>query len=106
MARRALLRPTDATNEGSRLLRILLLRQSFGALAKKLRCDESAVRNYAHERRKPDRMMRARAAEPPPAGLGIPDDAWDARPSSDLYASSEPETSRVAPAVPPTTRRA
>jgi hypothetical protein len=96
-----LLRPTDATNEGSRLLRVLLVRQSFGAIAKRVGCDESAIRHYAHERRKPDRMLRARMHE----RLGIRDDAWDERPSADLYATSEPETARAAPPLPPTTRR-
>lgn len=88
-AGRASLSPAAATNDGSRRLRELLRQQSFGGLARRLRCDERAVRWWAREEFKPSRLMRARLLEV----LAIPEDAWDLAPSSDPYASG-PATRR------------
>lgn len=84
--------PEEATNEGARRLRVLLITQSFEQIARRLLCDEGAVRHYATMRRKPNAQIRRRGR----TELGIPDDAWDDAPNSDVYAA----------AVPPTTRRA
>jgi hypothetical protein len=88
--RRSKLEPSGATNEGARQLRELLVRQTFGALARRLRCDEGAVRHYAREKRKPNDGMRERIF----TTFGIPYDAWDKPPSSDLYAGADPVTTR------------
>jgi hypothetical protein len=90
--RRALLPPTEASSDGARRLRELLRKQSFGAIARRLRCDESAVRFYASEARKPNLVMRARIREV----LEIPESSWDEAPVADPYATSEPPTRRPA----------
>lgn len=84
------LRPSDATNEGSRRIRELLRRTSYGAIARKLRVDERAVRLWAREERVPNAIMRERwrdvyAWEP---------DIWDAPPARDSYVGSEPTTTK------------
>ena len=89
--RRALMRPEDATNEGSRCVRVLLRRMTFGALARRLRCDERSIRRYAREEQKPDLIMRARAYRE----LAIPEDAWDEAPRTDPYDNTEPSTRRA-----------
>lgn len=86
--RRALLLPSDATNEGARRLRELLRRHSFGWIARKLRCDEKSVRTWAREEGKPNLQMRARIAQE----LGLPEVAWDESP--DAYAGAEPATTK------------
>lgn len=91
--RRALLLPRDATNEGSRLLRELLRRKTFGAIARRLRCDERSVRSWAREEAKPGLVLRARAGEL----LEIADAAWDEPPSSDVYAAEDPATTKGRP---------
>lgn len=88
--RRALLLPHEAETEGGRLLRDLLRKRSFAALARQLRCDEGSIRAWAREEGKPGLQLRARAAEL----LGIPERAWDLPRSLDLYAGSEPETTK------------
>lgn len=87
---RASFNPVDATNEGSRQLRELLRKSTFGALARRLRCDERSVRWWASEKFKPARVMRARMKDV----LSIPEDAWDDKPSSDVYAGEDPATTR------------
>lgn len=99
-SRRALLLPRDATNEGSRQLRELLLRQSFGGIARRLSCDESSVRRWAREIVKPDRIMRAKIEQ----RLGIRAHAWDEPLEADVYAGDDPRTSRII--VPSTKPRA
>jgi transcriptional regulator with XRE-family HTH domain len=74
-APRALLLPDEATSEGARLLRAILRRQTFGAIARRLGCDESLVRRWAREERRPSRVLRLRAADV----LGIPGASWDER---------------------------
>lgn len=96
-ARRALLAPAEATNEGSRRLRELLKKQSFGALARRLRCVGGTVRFWAREERKPNLVMRDRIE----IVLGIPAAAWDEPPSADDYCELPP-TGRRAP--PPSTK--
>lgn len=86
---RANLSPADATNEGSRQLREMIRKQTYGALARRLRCDERAVRWWASERFKPSLVMRSRLAE-----LGIAETAWDAPRSADIYAAGDPPTRR------------
>ncbi len=88
--RRSKLEAADATSEGSRQLRSLLVRQTFGAVARRLVCDEGAVRHYARETRKPSHEMRVRIFDV----LAIPYDSWDEPPSSDLYAGADPSTTR------------
>lgn len=88
--RRALLLPQEATTEGVRLLRDLLRRHSFAALARRMRCDEGSVRAWAREESKPGLILRARGVDV----LGISERAWDDPRSSDLYAGSEPETTK------------
>lgn len=90
VSRRASFGAADATSEGSRQLRELLRKQTFGSLARRLRCDERSVRWWASERFKPSRLMRARMFEV----VAIPEDAWDVPPSSDLYAGEDPATTR------------
>ena len=70
---RALLAPCDATNEGTRRLRELLRRQTFGAISRRLKCNERSVRHWAREEAKPGLLLRARVEEV----LGIPAAAWD-----------------------------
>jgi len=93
VARRAreILRPEEATNEGSRLLRVLLKKHTFGALAKRMRCDERSLRFWAREKWKPSLVLRARGEDV----LGIRATAWDEAPSSDLYAGTDPSTRRA-----------
>lgn len=98
MGRRARLDPSQATTEGQRLLCELLRRNSFGALARKTRLDESAIRHYARGRRTPSFEIRPKLKET----LGIPDESWDEPPKPDTYAT-EPETKR--PELPPTKPR-
>lgn len=88
--RRALLLPRDATNEGARRLRELLRRHTYAWIAKRLRCDEKAVRSWAHEGSKPGLLLRARIADV----LRIPEAAWDEPPSKDTYAGEDPPTTR------------
>lgn len=88
--RRAKLSPKDAKSEGERRLRELLRRQTFGAIARVLRCDESAVRFYARGKRKPNGEMRVRVR----AKLGIQESAWDEPPRDDAYETTEPPTRR------------
>jgi transcriptional regulator with XRE-family HTH domain len=90
VARRELFLPHEAPNEGARILRELLRRQTFAAIARRLRCDESAVRAWARGTGKPSHLLRARAADV----LAIPERSWDEPRSSDLYAGSEPETTK------------
>lgn len=70
---RAVLLPADARTRGVRLLRELLRRQTFGAVARRVGVDERAVRKWASEECRPGRIARARMAEV----LGIPETAWD-----------------------------
>jgi transcriptional regulator with XRE-family HTH domain len=70
---RALLLPGDAGTVGVRMLREILRRQTFGAVAKRVGCDEERVRQWAREESRPSRLMRVRAAEV----LGIPGETWD-----------------------------
>lgn len=91
MMARELLRPSDATNEGSRRLREILRRRTCGAIARLLRCDERAVRMWAREEAKPSRLLRVRAEDV----LDIPAHAWDDAPGSDVYgAGKDPPTAR------------
>lgn len=90
-ARRAVLLPATATNEGSRRIRELLRKHTFGWIARKLTCDEKTVRAWAREDAKPSLIMRARAHE----RLAIDECAWDERPRSDAYSTSDPATSRL-----------
>lgn len=101
-SRRAPLSPADATNEGARRLRELARRQSFRAIAKKLGCNETAVRFWAQEKYKPSGRMRERIN----ARLGPwdaspwstwPDDVWESAPCVDVYSSETPATERRAP---------
>lgn len=87
---RALLSPSEATNEGSRLLRELHRKKlTFGAIARRLRCDEASVRRWAYEKGKPNLQLRVRIREV----LGIGEGTWDEPPKADFY-GSEPETQR------------
>jgi hypothetical protein len=75
---RALLLPGEASTEGVRRLREILKRQTFGAVARRLSCeglscDESSVREWAREEKRPSRRYRLRAQEV----LGIPGSSWD-----------------------------
>lgn len=70
---RALLLPGEASTDGVRRLREILRRQTFGAVAFRLRVDERSVRRWAREECRPSRLERDRAAEV----LGIPHAAWD-----------------------------
>lgn len=90
--RRDLLLPHAATNEGSRRLRLLLRRLSFGAIARYLRCDESAVRAWAKEKSKPSLTFRGAAERTPQ--IAIPEWTWDDPPIDDIYAGAEPETTK------------
>jgi hypothetical protein len=91
--RRALLLPRDARTEGSRRIREELRRQTFAAIARRLRCDEGTVRRLATEAGRPSLVLRARAADI----LGIPEHAWDEPPfAADVYSSGEPPTARPA----------
>ena len=90
--RRADLPVEQATNEGARRLRVLLLTQTFAQIARHLLCDEGAVRHYARMKRKPNAPLRKRAR----SVFDIPDDAWDDPPSSDVYAAPDPPTTRRA----------
>lgn len=88
---RELLRPADATNDGSRRVRELLRRRTFGAIAKQLRCDERAVRMWAREDTKPSLVLRARIEDV----FAIPASAWDEEPTPDVYAAGkDPPTAR------------
>lgn len=84
-----MLDPKKATNEGARRLRELLRKHSAGSLAKRLRCDEKSVRNWARGV-KPSRVHRWRIHEV----LGIVVEAWDSAPASDCYTGAEPATTR------------
>jgi hypothetical protein len=55
--------PAAATTEGMRRLRVLIQRMTYGAIARKLRVDESAVRFWAGGERSPSRIMRTRWRE-------------------------------------------
>jgi hypothetical protein len=70
---RVALRPIEAKTEGVRLLRVILQRQTFGAVARRVGVDDSAVRAWALEIRRPLSVARWRAEEV----LSIPFDAWD-----------------------------
>jgi hypothetical protein len=89
--RRSPLPPEEAKSEGSRLLREILRRQTFGAIARRCRCDEGAIRHYARDERKPNIVMRDRMVQQ----LGIAFESWDEPASKDLYAVGEdPATTR------------
>jgi hypothetical protein len=70
---RALLLPADASTVGVRMLRELLLRQTFGAVARRLGCAVSDVRRWAREECRPSRLLRVKAADV----LKIPGESWD-----------------------------
>jgi hypothetical protein len=70
---RALLLPGEAGTEGVRRLREILRRQTFGAVAFRVRVDERSVRRWAREECRPSRLERDRAEEV----LGIPGQSWD-----------------------------
>lgn len=88
--RRALLLPREATNDGARRLRELLRKQTFGGVARRLRCDERSVRSWAREENRPSLVMRARIRDV----LGVLEDAWDDAPTSDVYDAADPPTTR------------
>lgn len=92
MARRVVLRPKDATTDGERRLREMALQTTFASMAKRARCDETAVRRWARGESMPSPKMRVRIRET----LGILEEAWSEAwsdpPPSDV--SSEPETAR------------
>lgn len=92
MPPRDLLLPHAATNEGSRRLRLLLRRHSFGAIARFLRCDESSVRAWAKERAKPSLAMRGACERT--AQINIAEWMWDDPPIDDIYAGTEPLTTK------------
>lgn len=98
MGRRERLDPKAATNEGERQLREILLRQSYGQIARKAHVDESAIRHYARARRLPSFELRPKLKEL----FGIPEEAWEEPASLDVYAR-EPATKRRDP--PPTKPR-
>lgn len=98
MGRRAnILLPSEATNDGVRLLRELLLRMTAGQIAKLVACDESAIRRYAREERDPHPNMRERFD----SKLAIPLLAWSRPPAPDPYAAEAPATTKRGP---PSTR--
>lgn len=70
---RALLLPGEASTLGARLLREILTRQTFGAVARRLGVDESLVRRWAREQDRPSRVHRLRAE----GVLGIAATSWD-----------------------------
>ena len=63
----------EATNDGSRALRELLRRLTFGQLAKRLTCTPSTVRKWAKELRMPTAAWRERMF----LLLDIPLGAWE-----------------------------
>jgi transcriptional regulator with XRE-family HTH domain len=95
--RRAGLKPGEATTEGARRLRALCERQTFSAVARRARCDESAIRRYAREIRSPLPEIRARLEDV----FGIPAGAWDEPAKPDTYDADEPSTAKRGP---PTTK--
>lgn len=90
MTTRQLLLPSEATTEGSRLLREQLRKHTAASLARRLRCDEKSVRAWAREEVKPSLVMRTKLS----TVLGIREEAWDEPPASDVYTGSEPATGR------------
>lgn len=75
---------------------MLCERQTFSAVARRARCDESAIRRYAREIRSPLPELRARLEEV----FGIPAGAWDEPAARDTY-DDEPATTKRGP---PTTK--
>lgn len=90
MGRRTALRSDEAKTEGSRRLRVLLRRLTYGAIARKLRVDERAVRLWARDERTPSTIMRERWRE----AYQWDESIWDAEPVKDSYAGSDPLTTR------------
>ena len=86
--RRDLLDPKEATNDGSRLLRLLLKEHTAGAIARRMRCDERTIRMWAREESKPGLVLRARGRKV----LDIDETAWDEPP--DTYVAGDPKTDR------------
>lgn len=94
MRRRAPLRPADAKNEGQRQLAIRCERKSFGAVAKRARCDEATIRRYVRGQRDPTPAMKERLE----ATEGIAFDLWEKPPQLDAYAGEdEPVTTKREP---------
>lgn len=96
------LHPHLATSEGARLLRELLTTKSRVAIARRLGVDESCVRHWAREVRKPDPDNARRLREL----FGIPEVAWFRAPDVDAYAVDDPETTRRAGSGRPVRQRA
>lgn len=67
------LRPSDATTEGVRLLRVILQRQTCEAVARRLGVDRTVVFRWATGERRPLAVARF-AAE---SVLGISFESWD-----------------------------
>lgn len=63
----------EATNDGSRALRVLLRRLTLGQLARQLKCAVSSVRKWALGARTPTAHWRAKMYEV----LGVPLDSWE-----------------------------
>jgi hypothetical protein len=72
-AARVTLRPTEAATTGVAKLRELLLRATFGSVARRLGGSSRQVRAWAREEWRPSRIMRTRAEE----ALGIGAEDWD-----------------------------
>lgn len=80
-ARKMIASPDDAPNEGVRMLRELRLRLTYGAIARKVGCDERAVRMWTAGTHFPRADLASRLRD----AFGIPLEAW-ARPGHDVVA--------------------
>jgi len=76
---RLLLYPAAASTEGVRLLRILLMRQTFGAVARRVGCHAGLVRRWAREECRPSWQWRVVVE----AVAGIQAAAWDDAPRAE-----------------------
>lgn len=91
MPRREVLRPEDAKTLAGRKLRELALTQTYAAIAKRARADETSVRRWAKEEATPTPDMRGRLKET----LGF-DASWWATPNDpDVYVT-DPATKKDA----------
>lgn len=105
MARREVLLPGDATTLGERKLRELALTQTFAAIARRARVDETTVRRWTKGEAMPSPEMRGRLKDT----LGIDvewwatdvdDDAYVAEPATTKRGSSRPNRPDDARGVP------
>ena len=89
MPRREVLPPSQADTLGARKLRELALNQTFSALSKRARVDETSIRRWAQETVTPNPDMRDRMKDV----FGIEPVWWATRNAPDTYVT-EPATTK------------